>query len=87
MSDHPAQVRLAAQISHFLALAGERMRRPAGDVMAPDDDLAFFEHKAALFTRIAAESPDDELRQEVAARARAQLSEALRRHGVGGGER
>ncbi|GAA3737742.1 hypothetical protein HDA32_005391 [Spinactinospora alkalitolerans] len=81
MSEQPERV-TARDVEDFLS---EVLGRFGGTAPAtPAEDVAFFERKAELMGRIAAESDDPET-HAAATNARAQLEETRAFYGFGGG--
>lgn len=78
VSDAPAITRIE-QARQFTQLLAEHARMPLHAPERPTLTVRVFEHKAALFTRIATEQPTDE-HHELARTARRQLAEARHRY-------
>ncbi|GAA3747012.1 hypothetical protein HDA32_001458 [Spinactinospora alkalitolerans] len=83
MSEQPERV-TARDVADFLSEVLGRFGGTSPET--PAEDVAFFERKAALFDRVAAEHPDDAEAQDVAADVRRQLAEVRERCGLDGGE-
>lgn len=82
MSDQPQPVS-PREICDFLSQVRARLGR--SEPARPDEQVAFFERKVDLFTRIAAQSGDSEA-YAAAAGARAQLAHARARAAQDGGQ-